>query len=222
MNVLTTTQPTMSSLELVDFINDERKAAGNKRTLMHNDFMKKVPKVLGTDEGKFSHVYIDAKGEERPCYRFPKREACLMAMSYSYDLQAKVFDRMTVLEQQVAAPTVPAVRDPRTAALIDALVRQDALEQEQQRQALAVAQVQESVAVLEAKLDTQTKYFSVLAWCNLQGRKVDYIAASGLGKRCAQHSRLQGIHIGRVSDPRMGEVNSYHESVLEAVLGLRK
>lgn len=24
----------------------------------------------------------------------PKREACLMAMSYSYDIQAKVFDRM--------------------------------------------------------------------------------------------------------------------------------
>jgi hypothetical protein len=31
-------------------------------------------------------------------YRFPKREASLMAMSYSYELQAKVFDKMTALE----------------------------------------------------------------------------------------------------------------------------
>ena len=100
----------MSSLELVKFINDERKAAGNKRTLMHNDFMKKVPKVLGVAAGNFSHSYIDSSGKENPCYRFPKREACLMAMSYSYDLQAKVFDKMTALEQQVSAPANSAIQ----------------------------------------------------------------------------------------------------------------
>jgi len=224
VNTLTSSsQPTMSSLELVEFINAEREAQGNTTKLRHDDFMRKVPKVLGeTVARNFSGYYVAENGKENPCYRFPKREACLMAMSYSYDLQAKVFDKMTALEQQVAAPVTPAVRDPRTAALIEALVRQDALEQEQQRQALAVAQMQESVAVLEAKLDTQTKYFSIMGWCNLQGRKLDEPTAAKLGKQCAQRSRFEGIHIGRVSDARHGEVNSYHQSVLEAVLGPRK
>jgi hypothetical protein len=106
-------------------VTAKRKATGNKRTLQHPNFMKKVPKVLGTDAPSFRAVYVDTKCEERPCYRFPNREVCLMAMSYSYDLQAKVSDQMIKLEQQVATPAVPTVRDPRTAALIDALVRQD-------------------------------------------------------------------------------------------------
>ena len=45
----------------------------------------------------------------------------------------------------------PPVRDPRTAALIDALVRQDALEQEQARQATEMARISETVAVIEAR-----------------------------------------------------------------------
>lgn len=59
--------------------------------LRHDDFMRKVPKVLGA-EGlrKFSDTYIHPQnGQTYPCYRSPKREACLMAMSYSYELKAK-------------------------------------------------------------------------------------------------------------------------------------
>ncbi|EJB2593951.1 Rha family transcriptional regulator [Salmonella enterica] len=101
--------PTMSSLELVDYINADRKAKAEAagmtfpckkyRILKHNDFLKKVPKVLGEEHsGKFFAQYKDSTGRELPCYRFPKREACLMAMSYSYELQAQVFDHMTALE----------------------------------------------------------------------------------------------------------------------------
>jgi hypothetical protein len=103
---------TMTSLEIVDFINEDRKAkaeaAGAKfpskgfAKLEHSDFLKKVPEVLGKDHGNFSSIYQDAYGRSQPSYTFPKREACLMAMSYSYEIQAKVFDRMTYLEFQVA------------------------------------------------------------------------------------------------------------------------
>lgn len=100
MNALTTTQATMSSLELVDFININRQHGDPE--LRHDNFMTKVPKVLG--EGgllNLQDTYIHPQnGQTYPCYNFPKREACLMAMSYSYDLQAKVFDRMTELESQ--------------------------------------------------------------------------------------------------------------------------
>lgn len=96
----------MSSLELVEYINSQR--ADGESELRHDHFMVKVPKVLGDTSPKFLGII------EKPMpnggmrkfnvYNFPKREACLMAMSYSYDLQAKVFDRMTELEQKAYAP----------------------------------------------------------------------------------------------------------------------
>lgn len=64
---------TMTSLELVAIINSQR---GEDRS------------------AKFSADLPDGYGRPRKGYKFPKREACLMAMSYSYDIQAKVFDHM--------------------------------------------------------------------------------------------------------------------------------
>ena len=101
-----TTIVTMTSLELVDFINEHRKEG--ESTLRHDHFMAKVPKVLG-EEGvpKFRDTHQNPQnGQTYNIYRFPKREACLMAMSYSYDLQAKVFDRMTALEEAAAKPAI--------------------------------------------------------------------------------------------------------------------
>jgi hypothetical protein len=71
----------------------ESPAASSKEgeaELRHRDFCVKVPKVLGEEMSeKFRASLKDAYGREQPGYRFPKREACLMAMSYSYDLQAR-------------------------------------------------------------------------------------------------------------------------------------
>ncbi|QZM13400.1 hypothetical protein ABVS_2773 [Acinetobacter lwoffii] len=111
MNMLTqgnfnTNEVTMSSLEIVDFINEYRaKNESNPVQLRHADFMAKVPKVLG-DKGlrNFSDTYIHHQnGQTYPCFKLPKREACLMAMSYSYELQAQIFDRMTAMEEALKA-----------------------------------------------------------------------------------------------------------------------
>lgn len=91
---------TMSSLEMVEYINSMREEG--EPVLTHANFMAKVPKVLG-EKGliHLNDTYVHPQNNQTyPCYRFPKREACLMAMSYSYDLQAKVFDKMTELEAQ--------------------------------------------------------------------------------------------------------------------------
>lgn len=103
--------PTMSSMEMVDYINAEREAKADDqgmsfpckkyRKLRHDSFMAKVPKVLGeTQSPKFFGDYIDGKGRTQSCYQLPKREACLMAMSYSFELQAKVYDYMEELDRQ--------------------------------------------------------------------------------------------------------------------------
>lgn len=100
---------TMTSLEMVEFINSQR-AAGEPE-LTHANFLAKVPKVLGPTSHSFECDLPDSYGRPRKGYRLRKREACLMAMSYSYDLQAKVFDRMTALEHgmsdQIASGTAP-------------------------------------------------------------------------------------------------------------------
>ena len=105
----------MTSLELVEFINAHRSRqsaeTGSKfALLMHKSFLGKVPEVLGEQaSAKFIADLPDSYGRPRKGYSFPKRESCLMAMSYSYDLQAAVFDYMTALEerlsQKVALPS---------------------------------------------------------------------------------------------------------------------
>lgn len=111
---------TMTSLELVDFINSHRKQQAEQAgqsfpsegyaALRHDNFMAKVPEVLGAGGVlKFKDTYIHPQnGQTYDCYRFPKRESCLMAMSYSYDLQAAVFDHMTALEEKLTKPLTAA------------------------------------------------------------------------------------------------------------------
>lgn len=70
----------------------------------HSDFLKKVPKVLNGGQGKFSSSYFNSQNKEQPCYYFPQRESCLMAMSYSYELQAYVYDRWHDLETSKPKP----------------------------------------------------------------------------------------------------------------------
>lgn len=108
-NLDSSIQVTMSSIEIVDFINNHRKALGSNTVLRHIDFMRKVPQVL--DEGvceKFRTPYTHPQnGQTYSIFTFPKREACLMAMSYSYEIQAAVFDRMTALEDALTKPVIP-------------------------------------------------------------------------------------------------------------------
>lgn len=113
MNMLTQgnfniNEVTMSSPEIVDFINIHRKevATAEKpyKELRHDDFMRKVPSVLGEGHApKFIGSQNYGNNNTRHIYHFPKREACLMAMSYSYELQAQVFDRMTAMEEALKA-----------------------------------------------------------------------------------------------------------------------
>ena len=109
---------TMTSLELVDLINEHRThqamdagkqfPSSDYPELQHKNFIAKVPEVLGERSAEFLADLPDSYGRPRRGYKFPKREACLMAMSYSYELQAKVFDRMTELEGVAPRQLTPA------------------------------------------------------------------------------------------------------------------
>lgn len=131
----------LSSLQLVQMINEHRQSIGDNSILRHDHFMAKVPKVLG--EGglpKFRDTYTNHQnGQKYPCYIFPKREACLMAMSYSYELQAQVFDRMTAMEEALKAKNSFDITNP--AHLLQAI----------EVQAKLNIELTQKVAVLEPK-----------------------------------------------------------------------
>ncbi|AGG58086.1 anti-repressor Ant [Vibrio phage douglas 12A4] len=87
----------MSSVDLAELCIGKSKDA-------HSDFMKKAKKVLGDKVGNFSELISYARGT-RTILMLPEREACLMAMSYSYELQAKVYDAW---HEKVSTPKLPS------------------------------------------------------------------------------------------------------------------
>ena len=160
MNMLTqgnfnTNEVTMSSLEIVDFINEYRaKNESSPVQLRHDSFMAKVPKVLGGNQSpKFIGDYKDPKGRTYPCYHFPKREACLMAMSYSYELQARVFDRMTSMEDALKAKNSFDITNP--AHLLQAIEVQAKLNIELSEKVAVLAPKAEALEVIA---DTSNTY----------------------------------------------------------------
>lgn len=208
---------TMTSLELVDYINSER--SEGDATLAHADFLKKVPLVLGGGHGNFSDTYRHPQnGQTYPSYRFPKREACLMAMSYSYDLQAKVFDRMTELEQR-SSPVIamPNFSNPAEAARAWALeyeARQTAertkAEIGTRREATAMntaSQAVKKATALERELDKAKDYASV------KRMEMLYHGTSFNWRLLKSTAAEMGVPAIDVFDANYGTVKAYHASV---------
>ena len=244
MKALTASQVTMTSLELVEFINDDRsaraKAAGAAfpspgfAKLEHADFLKKVPEVLGHEHaGKFSCMFDVSIGNgatrKSPGYRFPKREACLMAMSYSYELQAKVFDRMTELEEARQQPAVPDVSTDvgrllliqdltaKQLALIESNKQLEAERDEakrtkaeigSRREATAMATAaakSKEVARLKHELGRNQQHATVVAVEKATGRKFAKNAYVAL-RRATKEFGLEAVN---VMDPRWGAVKAW-------------
>jgi hypothetical protein len=213
--LMNNTAPTMTSLELVKLINDEREEG--QAELTHSDFMKKVVKVLGEGVGNFSDTYRHPQnGQTYPCYRLPKREAHLMVMSESYKVQAKVYDRWQELEAMSApVPTSAEALHHATGLLLEQDRRQRALEARQDV-------TEDKIKRIEAKqqaFEDGAKYFTVIGYAVWKALPpVDLKTAAQIGKLATKLSKEEGIAVDRVPDPRFGVVNSYHESVLDKAI----
>jgi prophage antirepressor-like protein len=79
---------------------------------------------------------------------------------------------------------------------------------------------------LEARVnarDEWSQHYTVIGYCNLRRLKPPSPnQATSWGKRAAALSRQREIAIGKTSDPRFGEVGTYHISILEEVIGTGK
>ena len=96
--ISTTIVQTMSSLELVQIINELRPEGAAE--LRHDNFVTKIEKHPGIDAPKFLGTQKYGNNNTRKVYNLPKRECELMVMSESLEVQTRVYDRMTELEQK--------------------------------------------------------------------------------------------------------------------------
>jgi hypothetical protein len=98
---------TMSSIEILEIINEARKVEAERTGLKwiylrHDNFMSKVPKVLGEENApKFLGTQKYGNNNSRQVYNLPQREAFLMVMSESYELQAKLYDAYQKQREQI-------------------------------------------------------------------------------------------------------------------------
>lgn len=158
---------TMTSLELAKMCVGEKKDS-------HSDFMKKAKKVLGGDVGNFSDIYLDSMNRKQTILNLPEREACLMAMSYSYELQASVYDQWQDLKkQQTPLVQLPNFNDPYESAL--------AWASEYKEKKLALAEVETKKQLLIEQLPAVEFTATVQGGqCNISMK--DCAKALGLGR----------------------------------------
>ena len=108
-------EATMTSLEVVDLINKFRVEEGNEIVKEHKDFMKSIRNEIASLEkagiingGNFSLVnYIDAKGEERPCYQMNKAGIMQMLNKESALVRYKTQQYIEALENKLKQQVKP-------------------------------------------------------------------------------------------------------------------
>ena len=89
---------TMSSREIADLTGKQ-----------HFNVMRGIRKMLeelGFNAINLEGVYLDAKGESRPCFNLPRREVEILLTGYSIPLRAKVIDRLHELEEEAKGRAV--------------------------------------------------------------------------------------------------------------------
>lgn len=124
-------------------------------------------------------------------------------------------------ERVAAAPKPPVVRDARTAALIESLVRFDALEQEQIRmreEQEALRSKTQEVADRLDQIETAQNHFTVVGYASVYGHgSLALTHSSRVGKAASKYCKANSIEMGEVPDPRFGKVKTYPKWVLDIV-----
>lgn len=91
----------MSSVQLVEIINEFRKKEGNNVVLQHTHFLQKIEKELNGDETNFRSTYLDKSNRNQKCYLLPKDECILMLMSESRIVRKGVLEKLNELEKRI-------------------------------------------------------------------------------------------------------------------------
>lgn len=108
-------EPTMSSLDLLEVINQYRLEDGKPEKL-HKNFMRDIKDELEEAALNFERSYKGADNTTRPCYNLPKDECMQMAMRESKSVRKRVVKQLNELMKRVEAMSLPDFSNPAIAA----------------------------------------------------------------------------------------------------------
>ena len=154
-------------------------------------------------------TYQDAKGENRPCYLITRRGCDMVVNKMSGEkgvlFTAAYVTKFEEMEKQLS----------KTIAIEDVLI---ASLQSMKEIKLKQVQHDEDIKMLAAKIKTHPEdYFSISGYASLRGIRVDISKAKLLGIKASEMSREYEVDMGKVTDPRFGQVNTYHLDILKEV-----
>lgn len=164
---------------------------------------------FGLSDFFIESTYLSSQNKELPCYLISKKGCDMVANKMTGEkgvlFTAAYVTKFENMEKQLKTPT--SIEDVLIASL-----------QSMKDIKLKQAQHDEDIKLLAAKLETHSKdYFSIAGYASLRGFKVDVSRANLLGKKASKLSRDYEVDIGRVTDPRFGQINTYHLDVLKEV-----
>lgn len=87
-----------------------------------------------------------------------------------------------------------------------------------QAQEKRISDVEQKVALIEAKSVTRPNYFTIVGFCTLRKIQCGLKLASSLGRKASQICKMRGIEMEEIPDPRFGKVKTYPESILNEVI----
>lgn len=226
---------TMSSIAIVELINMLRDSGDS--ILRHDNFMTKVVEVIGNfDAPKFLGTQKYGNNNTRNIYNLPKRESMLMLMSYSYDIQAYVYDKLVEYEDKLCnkhnLPTdyISALeqlletkkseqlaieqRDHaiKTKAYISDKKTATALQNSGLKTRIInklnneITQLKDENSTLHEYIDETFNYYTILAATINNPGKYSW-------KVLTDYSKNNGYIIKKVPDVKYNEVNAYHKDV---------
>jgi anti-repressor protein len=120
------------------------------------------------------------------------------------------------VEKTSLAPR-PVTNNPQLAALRDLIDNLVALDVAQQQQQKEIQQLRSEVRELPSKISGCAGFYTILAYANIRKVRVDAKQGSVLGKAATMLCNKEGIRVGKVSDSRYGEINTYPEEIISKV-----
>lgn len=197
-------------------------------SVRHSDLLEKVEayiQYLENGKIRFDSFFIESSyeagtGKAYKCYLLTRKGCDMIAHKMTGEkgvlFTAAYVTRFEEMEKQLNPQSIEDV-------LIIQLQSMKELRLKQAQHEENLKQQEESIKLLRAKIETHpTDYFSIAGYASLRGVKVDVNVANLLGRKAAELSREYGIEMGKVTDPRFGQVNTYHLDILKEVFAPRE
>jgi hypothetical protein len=135
----------------------------------------------------------------------------------AWDVQEKLIDGYFQSKVKVKVLTPGQQLALQAQFMIDTERRQLAIEQSQWKTEVAILETKQKIDELESKMCSNPGYFTVTGYANLMKVSVTTQEANKIGRKAAKLSRESNTAIGKSSHERWGEVNTYHENILQAI-----